>query len=907
LEKDFNSLRYATYFGGSTTSEHVDGGTSRFDKKGVIYQAVCAGCGGSSAFPTTPGVWSNTNGSSNCNLGTIKMDVGFSGVFAAGEAQPNAFGCAPFVVNFQSFSNGAYFAWNFGDGSPIDSTENPEHIYVNAGIYDVMFIAIDSSLCVIADTAYLQITVTEPGSISASYDYDVSCEDLSVTLINTGTSGVEGIVYNWDMGDGTTYDEEFVIHIYDQPGTYIIVLTVTDVACQIDSVATGEITILPMINSDFSVLDADFNVLTSNIGCAPFEINLQNNSGGTEFIWDFGDGSPPQTDFEPNIVYVDPGVYEITLIAIDPLSCNLSDTSLIVIQVFETNYLLADFSYTGNCADSLFVFTNTGTSGLPVDGYFWDFGDGSTSTVENPIHPYANSGTFQVTLFVNDTGFCSIPDTTSNEIQVIENTILLADFEFTANCDDSLVIFENTGSLGLPPNSYLWDFGDGSTVNIENPIHNYLVNGTYIVSLIVSDTGLCIAPDTTIFPVTVVFGLELIADFNLLESCEDTSVIAVNTGTSDVINVGYLWNMGDSVFYSTEDVSHQYDQPGTYTISFQLTDLFCDTIATASQEIELLPSILADFTVDPGLGGCSPFEVQFINNSLQGSSTSFTWHFGNNTESDVQDPSVIYDIPSPIPYDVTLIVTDPESCNLVDTQMVQIMVNPGIDVDFMPEQAICEGDLLVLDAGNPGSNYNWSTGENTQSIQISEQGEYSVFVNNDFCEDSDTTYLTVHEHPSYIGSTELCSDHELMLSAIPGGSEYMWSTGDTTVSIVVTESGLYWNNYLDNNFCERSDTILIKLSDEAEHVFAPNSFTPNGDGVNDTWQVYGVGLNNQFEVRVYNRWGNLIWETLDINASWDGTHNGGSSEAGVYAYKLYFYSKCYDKKIETIGSILLIR
>lgn len=907
LEKDFNSLRYATYFGGSSTSEHVDGGTSRFDKKGVIYQAVCAGCGGSSNFPTSDGAWSTTNGSFNCNLGTIKMDVGFSGVYAAGDAEPNTFGCAPFVVNFQSFSNGVNFAWNFGDGSPIDSTENPEHIYLNAGVYDVMFIAIDSSLCVIADTSYLQITVTEPGEISASYDFDINCEDLSVTVINTGTSGVEGIAYNWDMGDGTIYDEEFVVHVYDQPGTYIIVLTVTDIACEIDSIASQEITIPPTIDSDFAVLDADFNVLLDSWGCAPFELNFQNNSGGTEFIWDFGDGSPPQTDFEPNIIYIDPGVYEITLIVNDPTSCNLSDTSSIIIQVFESNYLLADFSYTGNCNDSLFEFTNTGSTGLPDDGYFWDFGDGGFSILENPIYTFGNSGTYEVTFFVNDTGLCSVPDTTSIFVQVLENTFLLADFEFTANCDDSIVLFENLGTTGLPQNSYYWDFGDGVNANIENPIHNYVEDGTYIVSLIVTDTGLCIVPDTTVIPVNVFFGLDLFADFDFLESCEDTSILVINTGTSDTVHVDYLWDMGDSTFYTSQSVSHQYSTPGIYTITFQLTNIFCGDVITASLEVELIPSVLADFIVDPGLGGCSPFEVQFINNSLIGPSTSFIWNFGNNTGSADQSPTTVYDIPSPIPYDVTLIVADPESCNLVDTQMVQIIVAPRIEVEFIPEQSLCEGEFILMDAGNPGSDYNWNTGENTQTIQISEQGEYSVLVSNDYCNDSDTTFLTVHAHPSYNGSTELCSDQQLMLSALENGSGYIWSTGDTTVDIIVTESGLYWNSYLDSNNCERADTIIIKLSDEAEQIFAPNSFTPDGDGLNDSWQVVGVGLKNEFEILVFNRWGDLIWGSKDLNASWDGTFKGGPAESGVYAYKLYFYSKCYDKRIESIGSVLLIR
>ena len=310
-------------------------------------------------------------------------------------------------------------------------------------------------------------------------------------------------------------------------------------------------------------------------------INIQNNSGGVDFIWDFGDGSPPITDFEPNIVYVDPGVYEITLIVNDSASCNLSDTSSIIIQVFESIFLLADFEYEGNCTDSLFVFTNTGTTGLPGVSYSWEFGDGSSSSIENPIHSYVNSGSYEVFLFVKDTGLCSVSDTTSLFIEVNENILLLAVFEFTANCDDSLVQFENIGSSGLPPDSYFWDFGDGETANNENPSHKYLADGTYIVSLIVTDTGLCIVPDTTAIPINVVFNLDLFADFDFLVSCEDTSLMVINTGTSDAINIEYLWDMGDSTFYSDEAVSHQYDQPGVYTITFQLTGIFCGNVVIA--------------------------------------------------------------------------------------------------------------------------------------------------------------------------------------------------------------------------------------------------------------------------------------------------------------------------------------
>jgi len=819
LQKNFQNLLYATHFGGSGMGEHVDGGTSRFDKKGIIYQGICA-CSGS-GMPTTPNAWSTTN-NGGCNLGSVKMNVGFTGVFAEGEAEPNAIGCAPYDVNFESFTNGVDFIWDFGDGSPFNNEENPSHTYSDTGVYVVTFIAIDSNLCVIADTTELEVMVFPPSQISTGFTILQDCENQSVTAFSE-VSGVEGMIFEWNMGVGFTLYDDTVTMTYGQLGDYTITLTVTDTLCGIDSVVTQEISVGEVINSGFDLLDSTFNVLMDSLVCGPFEINTVNNSNNSngDYFWDFGDGSPIVNDFEPSHTYLNSGEYEISLIIIDSMSCNITDTTLAFVEVIQTNYLLADF-------------------------------------------------------------------------------------DFIANCDDSLVLFEYLDSTALPSVNYYWDFGDGDTSGLKSPSHYFQNNATYIVSLIVSDTGLCTIPDTSITPVSVAYTLDLLVDFDYIVNCEDTSVIAINTGTSNDPNVEYSWNMGDSSFYDGESVFHGYDQPGNYTVTFQMINIFCDEVIELSQEIDLLPTIVADFTVDPGLGGCSPFEVQFINNSHAEPSSVFIWNFGNNTGSGEQDPTITYDVPSTTPYDVTLILTDPESCNLVDTQMVQIMVNPGIQVDFMPDQALCEGEFLILDAGNSGSNYSWSTGENTQTIQIDEQGEYSVIVSNAYCNDSASTFFTSYAHPSESYSTELCPNQPLMLSALDNGSDYMWSTGDTTVSIVVSDGGIYWNKYLDENSCERSDTVFISLINETEQVFAPNSFTPNGDGINDVWKVYGAGPENDFEVQVFNRWGNLIWESKDINASWDGFYKGDKAEQGVYAYKLYFYSECYDKKIETIGTVLLL-
>jgi hypothetical protein len=162
LGTDAATLEYATFFGGNGSAEHVDGGTSRFDRRGAIYQAVCAGCGGNSLFPTTSGVWSNTNNSFNCNLGAIKYDFQISAVTVDVVASPSVSGCAPLTVNFSDNGvNAQTHFWDFDDGN-TSSSANPTHTFDNPGTYDVMLVGFDAFSCngvVLTDTSYVTIQV----------------------------------------------------------------------------------------------------------------------------------------------------------------------------------------------------------------------------------------------------------------------------------------------------------------------------------------------------------------------------------------------------------------------------------------------------------------------------------------------------------------------------------------------------------------------------------------------------------------------------------------------------------------------------------------------------------------------------------------------------------------------------
>ena len=160
LDPGAATLVYGTYFGGTTSAEHVDGGTSRFDKNGTVYQAVCAGCGGNSDFPTTPGAWSNTNDSFNCNLGLFKFELGLINVDIDLVA-PEII-CPEEPIQFVNNSQGGgIYLWQFGDGEISEEFE-PDHTYASSGDWVVSLTVSDPQGCLEPQTANLELTIEDP-------------------------------------------------------------------------------------------------------------------------------------------------------------------------------------------------------------------------------------------------------------------------------------------------------------------------------------------------------------------------------------------------------------------------------------------------------------------------------------------------------------------------------------------------------------------------------------------------------------------------------------------------------------------------------------------------------------------------------------------------------------------------
>jgi gliding motility-associated-like protein len=409
------SLLYSTYFGRESADpgkgEHVDGGTSRFDKHGIVYQAICGGCLGDptipvTAFPTTPGSLSPVNNAANCNEVALKIKFDLSYLSAHAVAGPDTAGCPPFQVTFTNQSTSAStFEWNFGDSSPIDTTASPIHTFQDPGVYVVRLVANNPNACnASSDTTYITIVVDTNG-IDADFDYVVtdSCNPYKATFTNTSNfSSTPGSLsftkFIWTFGDGSApfIGKDPGSHSFPDTGCYLVRLLMMDsTACNvIDSVEK-------LVCLRGFLLKAAF--ISPDSVCLGQAALMSNGSvNHTSHIWDLGDGNTTGNG-SPYYTYTTPGSYTIVLATANPNSCNKVDTARRIIKVNPGPVAAFDYAPFIPEPNMPVRFTNLSTDAIL---YNWSFGDGTGSTDEHPEHLYRKTGTYTVCLVARNTGGC---------------------------------------------------------------------------------------------------------------------------------------------------------------------------------------------------------------------------------------------------------------------------------------------------------------------------------------------------------------------------------------------------------------------------------------------------------------------------------------------------------------------
>ncbi|MCI5054537.1 MAG: PKD domain-containing protein, partial [Flavobacteriales bacterium] len=812
LEPDATALNFATYYGG--IDDHVDGGTSRFDPQGIVYQSVCTDNG----FNTTPGAYSSSYpGGFSYDIGVFKIDFNVQTLLADFTISPSAVGCAPLTVNFTNNSTGTDYIWDFGDGSPLDFTFQPTHTYTTPGVFDVMLIAIDSSSCIIRDTLYEQVVVGSPTPANAGFTDSVDCVNQQVFLNNTSTVG---LFYQWDMGDGTTFTDSInFIHNYT-PGTYTIELIVSDTVCNSADTVSKNVTIQ-------SAVLADFNAAPSTSGCVPHTVNFINTStNGISYEWDFGDGSPINTTNSPAHTYTSAGLFDATLIATNNGTCNIKDTLSIQILVNPGTPVTALFDDSVVCLNQAVHITNNSTANML---YEWYMGDGTTFNDSIIFeYPYASTGSYNVTLIVVDT-VCGFSDTLTKLIDIPGNIIAGLTATPTQGCVPLAVNFQDTSTGTGPLSQNIWLFGDGSVpvVNNLNPIHTFTITGQFTTSLIVIDSSTCNIADTATVVITVGTSTPVVAAFDLIQDpdCKKLRLVGENNSTGDSINVIYEWDMGDGTIYTdSTDVTYQYFGAGTYTIT-----------------------LIAEDTV----------------------------------------------------------------CQYSDTVSQTVVIQPGINFNAIAPPTLCQDDsaLVKTDANTLAYDFVWSTGDSVPTIVVKNEGTYWVKVYDSICEAYDTIF--VDYAPDYeLGETvEQCYLGQGISLDIPvENASYRWNHGATDKRIFTSEPGEYGFAVTDQYGCYHEGLYVIIEARSSNAIYVPNAFTPDGDLLNEKFKPVAIGLDI-YEFTIFNRWGDQVFYTEDINDGWDGImETGAEPQLGVYVYRMRFSNECTQKAaVTTWGHFTLLR
>ncbi len=279
--------------------------------------------------------------------------------------------------------------------------------------------------------------------------------------------------------------------------------------------------------------------------------------------------------------------------------------------------------------------------------------------------------------------------------------------------------------------------------------------------------------------------------------------------------------------------------------------------------------------------------------------TQYQWSNGSNTQQITVHTNGIFSI----------IGTTADGCRSFDTLVVPTVYTLPV-VSLNKDSSLCTGSQKILDAGAGFANYLWNDGSSSQSITVNDIGVYSVIVtDNNGCKAGDTTKITfmLPQPADFLGQdTSMCSYDRLQLKATTNFDRYTWSTGSSAAAIIINQPGMYWLQVKDGNNCVGKDSIIVNPKICPTAFFMPTGFTPNSDGNNDILRPILRGDVVQYKFRIYNRWGQLILETTDINKGWDGTYQGQPQSSGVFVW-MCAYQFDGEEATTRQGTVVLIR
>ena len=828
----------------------------------------------------------NTNAWSNQSINQVNAYVPTRGCLAGCggilppvadfSANPTQ-GCVPLVVQFTDLSQNIPFEWEwtFPGGDPSSSNEpNPVVTYNTPGVYNVT----------------LKVT-NSAGSDEITFPAYIEVEDVpipSFTFIQIGldviftNTSISADSYLWDFGDGNSSTEEHPFHSYLVDDFYDVTLTAfNDCGSEIYTFT------IPVFNPPTAGFTAD-----PTIGCSALDVQFTSQSSANTLAWNWVfSGGTPGTSMEENpmVTFASPGVYDVTLTVANPAG---TDTFSITDYITVGTIAIPDFSFTVSGDTAWFTNESNNSGGVGTMTYLWEFGDGDTSTAENPQHIYSSNGTFDVELTVtNDCGDATI----IKQVTILTAPIAGFSAPETTGCEPFTVTFNDESSGN--PTSWDWDFpgGSPSSSTDENPTVTYNTPGSYDVTLIVSNS---VGSDTITINDYITVDPLAVAGFS--SSVNGLTASFTNNSTNAT---SYNWDFGDNNNSTETNPTHTYADDGTYTVQLIATnDCGSDT---TTQTVVVITSPSAGFSADV-TSGCAALTVQFTNQSSS-NATSFDWSFpgGDPSSSTDENPTVTYN--SPGTYDVTLIVSNAAGSDTMT-------ITNYIDVSTVPTAGYSSSanGLTVSFTNNStgATSYNWDFGDNNSSTETDpthtydEDGEYEVVLTatNDCGSVTDTQIVIVVTAPSAgfsANTTSGCDPLTVQYTnqSSPNATSFDWdfpggnpsSSTDENPTVTYNSPGTYDVTLIATN-AAGSDTITMTNFIDVNTVPTP--------GFDVSTNVFvAIFTNTTTNGTSYH------WDFGDTNTSTEANPTHTYQGDGTYTVELIAFNACGS---DTITQIVVI-
>ena len=844
-------------------------------------------------------------------------------------------GCSPLPVEFINESVGATsYEWTFGDDSPDESDENVTHTFVNSETfvksYEVKLAVNNSYGC--ADTSSTYITVYPLVGYDFTAEPQEGCHPMKVDLIGD----IGAYSYDWDFGDGTTVSGiSSISHIFENTTSssveYDVKLYTSSVFGCLDTAQTV-ITVNPSPSAKYSYNPTE--------GCAPLIVDFTNESIGAETsYWYFGDESSIEEEGVESVSHtyinedLDLKTFTAKLLVENSYGCKDSISS--VVRAYPT--VVAAVT-DGGVGCSPFVETLLNESQGAVS-FTWDFGDGNTAAGYNGINEFINGSNeqqvFDVVMIATSSFGCK--DTAYTQVTVNPSPSSVFNATPTSGCSPLNVQFSNS-SIGAEYSK--WYFGDGTLQDEEGSstvMHVYendeYAMANYTARLVVGNSYACKDSSETIIQVFPTVSAS-ISDGGAGCSPFEESFINNSEGANR-----FYWNFGDGNSSTSFTGNNLYQNSSLDDVVFDVSMVAESSFGcadTAYTNVIVYKTPTPSFNVDP-ISQQMPNSTVNLENTTPHSGWNYTWLWGNGDQYEGQNPAT-YTYGESGDFEIQLFAAG-EHCS--DSTMKAIEILPMLpSIDYGPDTLGCP-PLRVQFYNNSvdATNFLWDFGDGNISTEKEpvhtyySTGDYTVKLTAEGAGgivESDDVVVTVFEvpyadfevRPIKVKLPETVS----FINKSEGAIYYLWDFGDGntstehSVQYLYQEPGTYDVTLQVENDKGCTDERIIRsavLAEAAGEIDFPNAFTPNPNGPNggqytsgdpDNYVFYPFVQEGiiEYNLKIFTRWGELIFESKDVNIGWDGYYRGKLCASGVYIWKVV--CKYSNGTLEThTGDVTLFR